>query len=257
MRVQRSGVWLTPNLVPGSLMYVVPPSAKRFNMTLSNKDATGTPASTPIRLLPGEVKLFSPYIDPTVNWASECNSRANFADWENDTANSAGHTSTWNIKGIPGWRDAKIGYDLDWFGASGYGFVTADGPGGNSGSCVPLAVDDTVAVEFGPLPDPNQAPRFAVEVTLNPTGTGPSQPLTSVIDFDYEKVDGLQTSILNGGKLKYPKDGSTVPVANLFNHSSVAIKDLVNYKSFAIFSAYAKTTHGGNPGDSSGEDGRY
>jgi len=265
LQVFRNGVAQSTGLVPIGRMYSPTQSggqAKRFGITISNKSASGAPVSTPLRMLPGEVKIFSPYIPPTITWASEASTQAYFFDWRNenesDGRNTGSYVDTSQIKATPGWRGDGIGYDLDWFAPTGFTVSTVEKEGGRDlyrGSCIGLRRQDEIHVEFAPLPDPTVADkRFTVEMTLIGANSN-TRARTSVIDFNYETNDGLQKTLLGAnGRLRYPEDG-TVNTMQMHDHSTTALKDYVNPKPFALFSAYAKTTHGGF--DPSSDDGSY
>ena len=70
MRVFRSGVAQSTGLVPFETMHADNDQGQTnetFGMNLKSK-VNGMPGSTTIRLLPGEVKMFSPYMDPTLTY---------------------------------------------------------------------------------------------------------------------------------------------------------------------------------------------
>jgi len=262
LQVFRNGVAQTKSPVPLGRMYASTDNAfssKRFGMTLANKNAAGAPAATPIRMLPGEVKVFSPYIQPTLTWAAEANSQVYFSDWRNES-NSSTNTNTSTIRAIPGWRGDGIGYDLDWFCTDDatYAVTTNERENGKDmhrGGCIGLRAADEIHLEFSPTPDP-QAPdnRFTVEMTLTGASSNPNAR-TSVLEFNYEARDGLQKNLLGTAKtIRYPEDG-TVNTMAMLDHSTTPLKDYARAKPFALFSAYAKTTHGGF--DASQDDGSY
>lgn len=265
LQVFRNGVPQTNGMVPVTRMYAPSQSGgqtKRFGITLSNKSASGAPDGAPVRLLPGEVKVFSPYIPPTLTWASEAGTQAYFFDWRNenesDGRDSGNFVDTSQIKATPGWRGDGIGYDLDWFAPTGFLVSTVEKEGDREmerRGCIGLRSQDEIHVEFAPLPDPLVPDkRFTVEMTLQ--GANPNtRARTAVLEFNYETNDGLQKTLLGAnGKLRYPENG-TVNTMQLHDHSTLGLRDYVNPKPFALFSAYAKTTHGGF--DPSSDDGSH
>ncbi len=264
IQIFRNGEPQSTSLVPIGRMYGPTESGgqtKRFGITLTNRSANGAPIATPVRMLPGEVKVFSPYIPPNLTWAGEVGTQAYFFDWRNENetdGRGGGHVDTSKIQATPGWRGDGIGYDLDWFAPTGYRVSDHEREGGREfhrGGCIGLRRNDRIHVEFAPLPDPSvPEKRFAVEMTLVNANRN-INARTSVIEFNYETNDGLQKTLLGeNGRLRYPEDGELTTL-QMLDHSSTALRDYVNTKPFALFSAYAKTTHGGF--DPSSDDGSH
>ena len=232
--------------------------AKRFGMTLKTNGGTPTaPAvgSGTFRLLPGEVMLFSPYIDPNRTWKDEYANRT-FSDW--DTGSGAVRTLT--INGLPGWRGDGIGFDLDWFCPSYNGLRLTDQETDGTlkmgrGGCIGAKASDNFSVKFAPLSvEALSKNKFTVEMFAKPVGSS-TQASTGVIEMDYESPKGLQDALLGpGGTITYPKDGATINTMEMHSHSLTKIKDINTVKPFAIISAQAKTTFGGMNPD--GEDGK-
>jgi Tfp pilus assembly protein PilX len=264
LQVFRNGVAQTNGPAPLDTMYFQASEtgnrSKRFGMTLKT---SGGSASNPIpgvstfRLLPGEVMLFSPYIDPNRTWKDEYSNRQ-FSDWDSGSTNNGG-IRTLSIDGMPGWRGDGIGFDLDWFCPSYKGLrvtsnETENGVNMHRGGCIGVRAIDEFSLKFAPLSvDALSKNKFTVEIFAKPTL---SSPLVSsgMIELDYEKPTGLQESLLGAnGTITYPKSG-TINAMAMHSHSLTKIKDIATAKPFAIISAQAKTTFGGlNP---DGEDGK-
>lgn len=232
--------------------------AKRFGMTLKTNGGTLTsPAvgSGTFRLLPGEVMLFSPYIDPNRTWKDEYSNRT-FSDW--DTGSGAVRTLT--INGLPGWRGDGIGFDLDWFCPSYKSLRTTDkevdgGVSMNRGGCIGAKASDQFSVKFAPLSvEALSKNKFTVEMFAKPVGSS-AQVSSGVIEMDYESAKGLQDSLLGpNGTITFPKDNATINTMAMHSHSLTKIKDINTVKPFAVVSAQAKTSYGGMNPD--GEDGK-
>lgn len=231
--------------------------SKRFGMTLKNNAgslASPVVGSGTFRLLPGEVMLFSPYIDPNRTWKDEYTNRT-FSDWDS----GSGATRTLTINGLPGWRGDGIGFDLDWFCPSYKGLRVTDqevesGVNMGRGGCIGAKASDNFTLKFAPLSvDALSKNKFTIEMFAKPVGSG-AQTSSGVIEMDYEAPTGLQDSLLGpGGTITYPKTG-TINTMEMHSHSLTKIKDISTVKPFAIISAQAKTTTGGlNP---DGEDGK-
>lgn len=261
LQVFRNGVPQTNEPAPLDTMFYQQSEtgnlAKRFGMTL--KTNGGSPSSPVVgsgtfRLLPGEVMLFSPYIDPNRTWKDEYANRT-FSDW--DSGSGANRTLT--INGLPGWRGDGIGFDLDWFCPSYKGlritnFETENNVQMDRGGCIGAKASDEFMLKFAPLNvETLSKNKFTIEVFAKPLGSG-AQVSSGVIELDYETPKGLQDALLGpNGTITYPKEGSVNAMA-MHSHSLTKIKDINTVKPFAIISAQAKTTSGGLNSD--GEDGK-
>lgn len=250
MQVFRNGVPQSSGLVPVDTMYVDNESGskeKTFGINLRGKSSSGRPGSTTIRLLPGETKTFSPYIDPERTYRDEFRGSRQAWDIYVDS-----HI-TKQISAIPGWRGDGIGYSCDWL--AGGQRIDGNKENGRWAACLGLARDDRIHVEFAPLSVPQYSRnKFVVRVTAATTPSG--QPVTAqVIEIDYERPSGLQDFILGGrnATLRFPKEG-TVRGIDLVDHATVPISELRSLRPFALLSVQAKTTSGGR--DESNEDGR-
>ncbi len=260
LQVFRNGVALTTAPAPLDTMYYQSAEQgkvnKCFGMTLKNNGGTATSpsvGSSTIRLLPGEVMMFSPYINPDRTWLQEESGTRIFSDWDNNA------TRAFNIDGIPGWRGDGIGFDLDWFCPSYNGIRVSsseveNGISMNRGGCVGARAIDEFSLKFAPLSVPGLSNnKFTVEIFAKPAGSS-SQISSAVIEMNYENPTGLQDALLgSGGTITYPKSG-TINTMAMHSHCTTPIKNIVTTKPFAIVSAQAKVTLGGQLAD--GEDGK-
>ena len=263
LQVIRNGVPQTNGLAPLDTMYYQTAQEgklnKRFGMNLKTNGGSATaPAvgSTTFTLLPGEVILFSPMINPNRTWADEYSGRQ-FSDWDNSNR-------TLLIDGIPGWRGDGIGFDLDWFcptynglRASSKEVDTVDGKPNVSmdrGGCIAAKATDQFSLKFAPLSvDTLSNNKFTVEIFAKPSASGPLIS-SGIIEMNYEKPTGLQDSLLGpNGTITWPKSG-TKTALEIHSHHLTPIKEIVTSQPFAIISAQAKTTLGGMAPD--GEDGK-
>jgi hypothetical protein len=245
MQVFRNGVPQSRGLVPLETMYgdYSPGNSKTFGMNLKTK-VNGRPGSTTFRLLPGEVKMFSPYIDPDRSYQQDLGDRK---FW--DIFIGTGITN--NIDAIPGWRGDGIGFDCDWLAGSLR--MSGAKEDGQWASCLGLARDDSIHVEFAPLSTSDARNKFTIRM-MAAAGTGSATTVVNAIEMDYESPTGLQDFTLGKNKtLRFPSTG-TVQGIELVDHSTRRIKDIVNVKPFAMLSVQAKSTSGGR--DVSLKDGR-
>jgi hypothetical protein len=252
--VYRNGIAQNTGLAPLDQMFYTDNELglvnKRFGINLKGKKADGTPDTTTFRLLPGEVKTFSPYLDPNHTWWDEQRSSRIF--WDFDSKD--GSNMTQNIVAIPGWRGAGNSFVLDWWNPAPMRIGGEDKPFGRWAGCLGLARDDKIHVVFAPQSVPGLSKnKFIVQMLATPSGST-TQVTSGALEFDYESPTGLQDFILGkGGTLRYPKTG-TVGTLDMLIHQKTPIKDMVKQKAFCLISAQAKSTSGGR--DASNEDGR-
>lgn len=259
IQVVRNGVVQTTKLAPLDQMYYSNSEggtlSKSFGMNLKTKTSSNTPGETTFRLLPGEVKMFSPYIDPSLSWQVECSSgdgARKFSDWDTGKFGSA---RTLALEGIPGWRGDGIGFDLDWLCPAPMRVSDNEVENGktmNRGGCIGLRRDDELSFNFAPLSIAPSKNKFVVEMFAS-SGNSTNAISSGAIEMDYESPTGLQNFLLGGGTLRYPKSG-TINTLSILDHSSTPIKSINKVKPFALLSARAKTTAGGL--DPNSEDGR-
>lgn len=256
MKVYRNGVAQSRDFVPMETMYGGTPNNwdgsqdKIFGMNLKTKSAAGTPGSSTVRLLPGEVKMFSPYIDPKRTYQTDLVTRTFWDIYVNTGL-------TTNIDAIPGWRGDGIGFDCDNLAAG----LAIDGTATNGhwGPCFGLAWDDQIAVEFIPKNIARANNKFIVKMSAN-IGASSIPTVVNAIEMDYETPDGLKDFLGTNGAtmpLRYPKATASpnyVLGIDLVDRASTPIGSLKKVKPFALLSVQAKTTSGGR--DPSNEDGR-
>lgn len=229
---------------------------RRYTMNLNNKSVSGSnigvDTGSDIRLLPGEVKVFSPYMNPNAKYFDTS------ADWYN-----VYNRNTQGIQAIPGWLGEGIGYAQDQPLPAKYnplrltndsqGRITGNGRMMQDGMA--LTGDELIHVEFAPVaPDDEPEKRFTIEMTLDGANSS-SSARSCVLDFEYETSEGLQQVLLgDNGVIRYPEQGA-IQASELRDHWDTPLSGFRNIKPFALLSAYAKTTFGGV--DESNEDGRY
>jgi len=258
MKVFRNGVALSSDFVPLELMTANNTvdnrnQSKIFSMALKTKK-NEKPDSTTFRLLPGEVKIFSPYLDPRFTWAREVaktvsNEKPLF--WDNHLS-TTGTSLTSSMEGMPGWRGFGLGYSVDWLGTIG-------GAGMHMGHVIGVAVSDKLNVEFTPLGIPRNNNKFVVQMAAK---VGNTAKKVSAIEMDYESPDGVQKLLeANGGTktMRYPKTG-TLDAWNLRDSANTPIGEMAKVTPFALLTAQARTTSSGRDASASKptyKDGRF
>ncbi len=248
MQVFRNGQPQSTGMVPVDSMTQDNEAGNRekvFSMKL--KAAAGS-GSTAFRMAPGEVRMFSAYINPNLNWTAS--NRSNYWDIYLNSS------KTRSFDSIPGWRGDGIGFDCDWL----LGNKAIDGLAANGRwrGCLGLAWDDQIHVEFEPVSRPGVT-KFVVKVTATTTA---GKVVTNAMEMDYGSNDGLKRFMENQGismPMRYPKASASPNVVygwNLVDRATTPISSLAYVKPFALFSVKGKTTTGGmTPTDP--VDGRY
>lgn len=259
MKVYRNGEVQSTDFVPLETMYGDNRDGSKdkiFGMNLKTESGSGAPGSNRVRLMPGEVKMFSPYIDPRRTYEQEVGDRGKFWDIHVSTS------QTTNIDAIPGWQGDGVGFDCDNVcgGFSKAAFNDAiDGPNGRWQACLGLAWNDRIHVEFVPRNIPRAKNKFAVKISARLPGSS-SPIVASAIEMDYETQDGLEDFIASNGAefpMRYPKADAVpnyVLGSQLVERARTPVGSLTQTKPFALLSLQGKTTSGGR--DSSNEDGR-
>lgn len=125
---KKNADWLRPEFATGNFHGLArfqidnerKPEARRY-FTLYLTDARGAnPHGGPITLMPGEVRVFSPWVEPNWNWQMETSSGGgysprSFFDWNAvaDFGNRDNRTNNdMGIESVPGW-DARAGLQAD------------------------------------------------------------------------------------------------------------------------------------------------
>ena len=249
LRVNRSGQYQTSERIAMEHMTQdneAGKKAKTFGLTLRTK-RNGLPDSTTFTMMPGEVVMFSPYINPSLDW----NNRGDFWDI------TLGDNRTTNLQAMPGWPGDGIGFDCDWL--AGNKLVNQTYADGHWGGCIAIAHDDQIFVEFGPTA-PNQSKnKFLVKMTAADAAS--KAQVVSTIELDYESPTGLDDFISAKGEkmpMRYPKADAVpnyVLGSDLVDRSTTKISSIKRLKTFAVLTLQAKSTTGGR--DALGHDGRF
>ncbi len=125
-RFRKNNAWLRPEFASGEFHGLARfqikneknPNARRyFSLLLREMGSGGRPGGT-ITMAPGEVKVFSPWVEDQWTWGLETSGGYTvrcFFDWnaDNDFGNRDGRTgNTFGVEGVPGW-DPRAGLQTD------------------------------------------------------------------------------------------------------------------------------------------------
>jgi hypothetical protein len=238
---------VTNRLVPLDEMYVNGQDKfdKKFVMQLFNQVSSAGATSGDVVLLPGEVKLFSPALDP--NWDFR-----NVFDWRSNMTERQNYAA--QIKAAPGWRGPQYGFNIDWLvGQTSWVNAPRNGPSATLG-VIGSRKEDVWDVECGlALPrkkDNSNIRRYAVSLL---TSTGSSSPssqsnVLSRLEFDFNADLGVLTKALTPGgpvATKIPFKMSDYSNPEMTSNIHVGFTDPLKQwlvKPIMVLTAQAKTT---------------
>lgn len=222
-------------------------SARRY-FTLFLRSLNGSMPGGRIRLEPGEVKVFSPWVEPSWNWGMETQGGYSvrcFFDWNvaNDFGNRDGRTgNSMGIETVPGW-DPRAGLQTDHLSygqklrpqSTRYDFEIANNW---AGGWLAIKLNDTFSVEA--------KPGRAVNIASQPD---------FVVDLLAGAVDNPASDVLRTYKFRYAdptRELSAKPASPVIRRT-FRVGDILQKPEdrtpggkspFAILTMSAKTTKG-------------
>lgn len=180
---KKNGEWLRPEYGSGDFHGLARfqinneknAGARKF-FTLLLREMRGSKPGAPIILNPGEVKVFSPWVEEDWDWALETkggyNVRAFFDfDADNDFGNRDGRTSNvFGLESVPGW-DARAGLQTDHISyandrpaSTRYAFERTDDNGNQGWLGIKLADTFSVTSKPGRTVTGSREPDFEVDL---------------------------------------------------------------------------------------------
>jgi hypothetical protein len=238
---------------------------KSFLMTLDGRTSRNKPK--PITLLPGEVRVFSPYFESNYSWKRELGQGRGGNGTYYFDVNESYNKITLDIKSVPGWGGDGIGFEKDFLfpisdstpaRKAEYSHSDENGIGHNSHGIIGLRENDEVRVEYQPYAPKNAEERFMVVVSTADAETGEPLQRIGAVEMDYEDVNTLKGLLPapKGKSYQYPQAGEPgVTCAAMFEDNSTLLSEYERARPFCMFSAYAKTVKGGTDGDAEGRFG--
>lgn len=210
-RFRKNANWLRPEFASGEFHGLARfqianernANARRY-FTLSLSGGEGNTPGGNIKLAPGEVKVFSPYVEEEWNWALETNGGYSvrcFFDWNagNDFGNKDGRTKNqYGIDSVPGW-DPRAGLQTDHLAYGSrprdtrYNFELPQTPpypdpyaNGIDGGWLVIKMDDTFSLEAkaGRTVTVANQPDFTVDLLAGRT-TDPTRDMLRTYRFKY------------------------------------------------------------------------
>jgi hypothetical protein len=197
---------------------------KAFWMELANwaSPTAGSPTGS-ITMKPGQTMVFAPYIDPAEAFGTN---NATYFDYG---SNKTG-TEALPLHAKQGFSGGNLGFDVDWLvrlPAEGVFF---------------LDKTDTVAIEFKTVVPPGGT-AFNVRATLTAKGVTKD---CGGLNFTYNTQAVLDKFFPD--LLRYPKSGPGPQASSMYASNGTPAGKISQQKSFALFSAYARTANGGVDG---------
>ena len=262
MQVFRNDIPQSTGLVPFENMFFDNDgggSNKTFGMSLKT-EIRGRPGGSDFTMLPGEVILFSPYIDTRTNYYSNWDDNDGRKTWdffavENDGSSDGSITA--DLEAIPGWRGDGLGFSCDWLQGSQRASPQTDPSVGRWRSAIGLATTDNIHVLMAPFTDDSSDSKFLVTMSAIPEGSRDKKAVTA-IEIDYGSPDNLREKTLGAANAtaRFPEEG-TVQGNTLIDWAGTTVNQMRNVTPIAIVSLQAKATYGGETPESASQvDGR-
>ncbi len=230
-------------LTPLTEMFVNAPDRREKIFSLEIADWT-SPASDSVNgsitLRPGQTMICSPYLHPNASFSNHQGTP--FFDWQNNLTGSGRNGNTFTIKARPGFQGKGVGFDIDWLTVNHGPYrmtppaVTSD----NGLGVLGIRLDQSIAIESGIL-QPQLGTNDRFEITAKVTSAGNTVEYGG-LQFTYGDQNTLGKFF--PARFRYPVSGS-IPASQCYHPNNVPISAQNLVKSFAVFSAYARTTNGG------------
>ncbi len=244
---------VTHGLVPLNGLYNAADGAsnttKNFGITL--KSAVGN-ATQPIRMLPGQTKLFgTPKVPPTWKWADESPGAGldgvALFDW------NLGRNFTSDFNMAPTLiapPTTSCGFDVDWLSPRSMQTAAGVANGGGEG-LIALRGTEQVGVRFGPFAPTVANNSFSI---LTEVKTGGALKKVGALRVNYQSARRLEEVLEEGTSLRFPNprsfpetypkrpDDPAVTVTSLYQSNNDPVSSYQNPDPFVIFSISGKTT---------------
>jgi hypothetical protein len=249
-----NGQAVTNGLVPLNGLYNASDGAsnttKNFGITL--KSSVGSTASQPIRLLPGQTKLFgTPKVPPSWRWADESPGAGADGVALFDWNLGRNFTSDFNMAPtLIAPPTTSCGFDVDWLAPrsmqTAAGVATSGGEG-----IIALRGTEQIGVRFGPVAPTVANNAFSIVTELR---TGSRLAKTGAIRVNYESARRLEEIVEEGTSLRFPDarsfpevypklpDDPAVTVTSLYQSNNDPVSSYERPDPFVVFSISGKTT---------------
>ncbi|MBU6327495.1 MAG: hypothetical protein KGQ89_07700, partial [Verrucomicrobia bacterium] len=210
---------------------------KDFVLDIGNwTDPLSQTLKGPIILKPGQTMVSGPYLNPASSFSAPLGTE--FFDWQNNlTGKEVNLQPSQVIKGKPGFQGKAIGFDIDWLTPFHLNPVNSTDENKGVLGLKPL---DQISIEAAiKPPSMGLQDRFQVAATI--TTKGKTIPYGG-LEFFYGDEATLNKYFTK--PLRFPQEGS-FRADSAYHSNATPLARQGNAKSFALFSAYARTTNGG------------
>ncbi len=201
-----------------------------FVMNVANWSAPGSSATSgPIVLKPGQSMVCSPYLNPDASFSN--NKGTPFFDYQNNL--------TANINAKPGFSGRCVGFDLDWLTPNHNGLSSGQQTDNNMG-VLGLRRTDAVRFQYA-IQKPAYGESTKFQVAAEVTANGGTYKYGG-LNFIYQDERTLKKFFPT--TFNYPSRGSFL-ASTAYTPNTEPVSAHANAQTFAVFSAYARTTSGG------------
>lgn len=238
---------VTNRLIPLDEMYVNgwDKFDKKFVMQLFGQVSSSGVANGNVILQPGEVRVFSPAVDPSWNFV-------NVFDWQNNLTDRSNYAA--QIRAAPGWRGPQYGFNIDWLTGDPSSVISPrNGTSYNLG-VIGTQLNDLWDIECGlALPrrkDGSAIGRYAVSLLTSSGTSNPASPnnVISRLEFDFHADSNVLTRALTstsavGTRIPFKMSDFSNPERS--SNVRVGFSDPMRnwiVRPFMVLSAQAKST---------------
>ena len=224
------------NATPLDSLYGQGAGKKEFWMELADwPSATAGSPSGSIVMNPGQTMVFGPYITADERFGD---GTASYFDHQFNKASLSG-TSQYPLKSKRGFSGANIGFDSDWLVGNVFLLNKAD-----------LVAIEVKSASASKDPATLQIPPFTVNATLTCNGVVRTY---GGMNFSYGTQATLDKAL--PGTFRYPKTGGIRADSMFVSNTLKTNSQTSEQRSFALFSAYARTSNGGVDGAGNRQSG--
>lgn len=177
-----------------------------------------------------------PFISPNASFSNTQGTP--IFDWQNNLTgvDQAGNITN-PVPGRPGFTGKAVGFDVDWIAPTEFNSGQSTD---NVNGVLGLRDTDQLHIEYAvQQPSRGQNDRFDVQATITSRGRQMSYGGLSFVYNDSSTLSRYFNTVH-----RYPRTGS-IAVPSTYHSNTTPISQQGLAKSFALFSAYARTTNGG------------
>jgi hypothetical protein len=224
---------------------------KSFALKIANwPTPTSTSPAGPIVMKPGQTLVCGPYLEPSATFADELNGTnpTPWFDWDNNLTGVASNGTISAIKARPGFYGRCVGFNTDFLTPTyavpslnnGLPLTDPAQSTDENSYVMGLKATDKLHIFFS-VHAPSAVPNTRFQVTAKLTTNGTTRNYGG-LDFYYKDNTTLQN--LLPATCRYPATGDVL-ASDMYVPKTDPIKAHAQAKTFAIFSAHARTCNGG------------